>query len=161
MVPPCATQGSMSKDTIDVRTTNQHDWSVAVRSGKLTDAIRSLTPRAKAPFTVLCDNESFLRAKESMKAYRAKRIVLWACPPKSPDLNPIELFWSWLRRKLRRMDLADLKKKRKALGQTAYQARAKSVINSMAAQRVAKNFAKRLRKTCKEVVQRKGAASDA
>ena len=59
------------------------------------------------------------------------------------------------------MDLADLQQKRRALGQTAYQARAKSVIKSAAAQRVAKNFAKRLRKTCQEVVDRKGAASDA
>ena len=132
-----------------------------MREGKLSDAILKLTPKAKKPFTVLCDNESFLRAKESMRAYRAKRIVLWDCPPKSPDLNPVEMFWGWMRKKLRRMDLADLRKKRKPLGKVAYHARLKSVLNSVAAQKVAKNFANRLRKTCREVVDRKGAASDA
>ena len=143
------------------RKTNQQEWSNAVRGGKLTDATRKLNPRAKAPHTVLCDGESFLRAKESMKAYRSKRIVLWSVPPKSPDLNPVELFWGWLRTKLRRMDLADMRKKRKALGKTGYTARIKGVISSNKAQTVAKNFAKRLRKTCQQVVLRKGAASDA
>ena len=143
------------------RKTNQQDWAKAVREGKLSDAILKLTPKSKKPFTVFCDNESFLRAKENMRAYRAKRIVLWDCPPKSPDLNPVEMFWGWMHKKLRRMDLADLRKKRKPLGKVAYHARLKAVINSVAAQKVAKKFANRLRKTCREVVDRKGAASDA
>ena len=143
------------------RKANQEEWAQVVRQGKLTEAIRKLNPRAKQPYSVLCDNESFLRAKESMKAYRSKKIILWSCPPKSPDLNPVEMFWGWLRKKLRRMDLADLRKKRKPLSKFAYQSRVKSVMNSVAAQTVAVNYAKRLRKTCKEVVKRKGAASDA
>lgn len=73
----------------------------------------------------------------------------------------MELFWGWLRTKLRRMDLGDMRKKRKALGKTAYTARVKAVIASGKAQTVAKNFAKRLRKTCQQVVLRGGAASDA
>ena len=97
----------------------------------------------------------------ALRVYRAKRIVLWDCPPNFPDLNPVEMFWGWMRKKLRRMDLADLRKKRKPLGKVAYHARLKSVLNSVAAQKVAKNFANRLRKTCREVVERKGAASDA
>ena len=141
--------------------TNQQDWAKAVREGKLSDAILKLTPKAKQPFTVHCDNESFLRAKERMRVYRAKHIVLWDCPPKSPDLNPVEMFWGWMRKKLRRMDLADLRKKRKPLGKVAYPARLKSVLNSVAAQKAAKNFANRLRKTCREVMDWKGAASDA
>ena len=63
----------------------------------------------------------------ALRAYRAKRIVLWDCPPKSPDLNPVEMFWGWMRKKLRRMDLADLRKKRKPLGKVAYHAKLKSV----------------------------------
>ena len=43
--------------------------------------------------------------------------------PKSPDLNPVEMFWGWLRKKLRSMDLEDLRKKRRPLGKTAYTAR--------------------------------------
>ena len=54
-----------------------------------------------------------------------------------------------------------MRKKRKALGKTAYTARIKAVIASSKAQTVAKNFAKRLRKTCQQVVLRGGAASDA
>ena len=43
------------------------------------------------------------------------------------------------------MDLADLRKKRKPFGKLAYHTRLKSVLNSKAAQKVAKNFANRLR----------------
>ena len=95
-----------------------------------------------------------------MAAYRSKKITLWAVPPKSPDLNPVELFWGWLRRKLRHMDLADLHQKRRPLGKTAYTMRVKGVIKSQKAQTVAKNFAGRLRKACKQVVDRGGAAAD-
>ena len=51
--------------------------------------------------------ESFLRAKVCKAAYLAKKISLWDVPAKSPDLNPVEMFWGWLRRKLRLMALAD------------------------------------------------------
>ena len=47
-----------------------------------------------------------------MTAYAFKNIQLWDVPPKSPDLNPIEMFWGWIRKKLRSMDLADLRTKR-------------------------------------------------
>ena len=141
--------------------TNQHEWSKAVRQGKLTGAIRSLNPvRRHGPYTVLCDGESFLRAKESMKAYRLRKVVLWTCPAKSPDLNPVEMFWAWLRKKLRRMDLADLKKKRKPLTKTAYTLRVKSVIRTAKAQQVAKNCAGKFRSACQQVVDRSGAAAD-
>ena len=59
------------------------------------------------------------------------------------------------------MDLPDLRKKRKPFSKFAYQSRVKSVLNSAAAQKVAVNYAKRLRKTCKEVVKRKEPAGDA
>ena len=101
--------------------TNQEDWSKAVREGLLTDAIRSLKPAKRhGPYTVLCDGENFLKAWLSMAAYRRRNIKLWDCPAKSPDFNPIELFWGWLRKVLRRMDMADLARKRKPLGKTAY-----------------------------------------
>ena len=111
-------------------------------------------------YTVLCDGEKFLRAQLSMRAYRRRNIVLWDCPPKSPDMNPIELFWGWLRKKLMRIDMSDLAKKRAPLGKTAYIARIKTVMRSAKAQQVAKSFANRLRSACKEIVQRKGAAAD-
>ena len=141
--------------------TNMDEWSKAVRDGKLTGALRFLNPGNRAgPWTILCDGESFLRAKPSMLAYRAKKISLWSVPPKSPDLNPVEMFWGWLRRKLRHMDLADLHSKRRPLGKLAYTMRVKRVIKSQKAQTVAKNCAGRLRKACKQIVARKGAAAD-
>ena len=109
---------------------------------------------------MLCDGESFLQADMSMAAYRSKRFQLWVVPPRSPDLNPVEMFWSWLRKKLRLMDLADLRAKRRALGKTAYVQRVKCVIRSQKAQAVAKKCASKFRKTCKQVVDRGGAATD-
>ena len=63
---------------------------------------------------------------------------------------------------MRRMDLVDewVDEWNNGLSKIAYQARAKSVLNSLAAQRIAINCAKRLRKTCKPVVKRKGTACD-
>ena len=95
-----------------------------------------------------------------MDAYRFKNITLWDVPAKSPDLNPVEMFWAWLREKLRLMDLADLHKKRRPLGKPAYTQRVKSVIRTQKAQSAAKNCASQFRKACQQVVDRKGAASD-
>ena len=95
-----------------------------------------------------------------MDAYWSKRIQLWVVAPKSPDLNPVGLFWSWLRNKLRLMDLADLRAKRRALGKTAYVQRVKVVIRSQKAQAVAKKCALNFRKNCKQIVARGGAAAD-
>ena len=80
-----------------------------MREGKLTAVLRFLNPKNKSgPWSILCDAESFLRAKVPMAAYSDKKICLWDVPPKSPDLNPVEMFWGWRRRKLRLMDLPDL-----------------------------------------------------
>ena len=62
--------------------------------------------------------------------------------------------------KLRLMDLADLRQTRRSLGKTAYNMRVKGVIKSQKAQTVAGNFARRLRKACKQVKDRGGAAAD-
>ena len=145
---------------MDRKKIDEEDWVEAVKEGKLTEAIRSLDPvRPRGPWTVLADNESFLRAKDSRAAYRRLKVTLWDVPAKSPDLNPVEKFWSWLRRALRRMDLADLNRKRVPLGKTAYVARVRAVCRSQKAKLVASNCTKSLRKTCLEVIKKKGAAS--
>ena len=141
--------------------TNQDEWSKAVREGKLTDALRLLNPKKKSgPWTILCDGESFLRANKSRAAYAFEKINLWAVPPKSPDLNPIEMFWGWLRKKLRKMDLADFRNNHPPLNKAAYITRVKGVMRSHKAQTVARSCAARFRKTCKQVVERGGAAAD-
>ena len=146
---------------LDGKRTNKGDWSQTVRDGKLTAALRALNPKKKrGQWTILCDHEGSLRAKISMEAYRTRSIGLWSVPPKSPDLNPVEMFWGWLRKKLRSMDLEDMRKKRRLLGKTACTARVKGVLKSAKAQTVAKNVTGSFRKSCKQVVDRNGAAAD-
>ena len=84
------------------------EWVHNVRHGIMMPALKHLRPEKQTrPWVILCDNEHFLTAKESLKAYKAKGIELWQIPPRSPDLNPIEKFWGWLKRELRRRDLKD------------------------------------------------------
>ena len=104
--------------------------------------------------------EAFLRSRESTVVYRFLDIILWDVFAKSLDLNPGQMFWEWLRKKLRLVDLADLHKKRRPLGKPAFTQRVKSVIRTQKEQSVAKNCASQFRKACQQVVDRKGAAAD-
>ncbi|CAE8704557.1 unnamed protein product [Polarella glacialis] len=134
------------------------EWADIVNGGKLTNAIRSLSPtKPRGPWWVLCDNETFLRTAVSQAAHKAQGISLWSVPPRSPDLNPFEKFWAWMRRTLRQKDWADLRAGRKALDKKAYQARVRSTCRTKRAQAVAASCAGGLRKVCKEVVAKKGA----
>ena len=100
-----------------------------------------------------------MRAKDVVKEYKKKNVVMWTVPSKSPDLNPIEKFWAYLRKKLRAMDLKDANAGRPVLGKTAYRARIARVVKTMTSQRVAKNIALSFRRACAEVVKKKGAAT--
>ena len=136
------------------------EWRRAVDRGLLTKALLRLKSQKKSgKFHVLCDNESFLRAAAVNVAHKKAHVQLWKIPPKSPDLNPVERFWSWLRQKLRAMDLADAVAKRRALTKPKYVARVKRVLRSKKAQAVAAACATGFRKVCKEVVAKKGAAT--
>ena len=110
------------------------------------------------PRRILCDNESFIKSKESKKFYKKNNIELLCIPPRSPDLNPIEMYWAWLRKALRRQELSDLRAKKPALGKTAYRARIKAFLKTKKAQTVAKAIFGSLRGKCKEVIRKKGAA---
>eukprot|EP00973_Karenia_brevis_P045833 6348461-Karenia_brevis.AAC.1 len=77
------------------------EWRAAVTAGKLKNAILKLDPvKAEGPWHVICDNESFLRAKDSNATHKEANVKLWKIPKHSPDLNPAERFWSWMRKKL-------------------------------------------------------------
>lgn len=131
-----------------------------VRTGKLAAALAATNPRRpRGPWTVLCDNESFLRTDEALSAHREAGVKLWKMPALSPDLNPVEKFWSWLRKQLRKRDLEDLAKKRPALNKSSYLARVRGICRSAAAQRVAQSCALGLKKVCREVLDRDGAAT--
>ena len=134
------------------------EWAQAVRSGALTKAITELSPvRARGPWEVLCDNERFLTSAVCQREHARARVTLWSIPARSPDLNPVERFWAGLRRKLRSMDLADAIAKRPVLGRMAYRARVIRVLKTAKAQTTAANIAKGFRRTCKRIVDSKGA----
>ena len=52
---------------------------------------------------------------------------------KSPVLNLVEKMWRWLRKRLRRMGLADLAAERAVLGRTAYRERSRRPCRSESA----------------------------
>ena len=111
------------------------------------------------PWRILCDGEAFLQSKVCKKIYKTKHIELVVIPSHSPDLNPIEKFWGWLKRELRRLDLRDLKSGRPALGKTAYKARIRLVLRRKGTQKVAARFSSQLYSACREVIKKKGAAT--
>ena len=108
---------------------------------------------------MLCDNESFLRAAAVSAAHKRIGVKLLKIPAKSPDLNPVERVWAWLRKRLRAMDLADAVAKRRVLSKAQYTARVKRVLKSKKLQSVAAACARGLRKVCAEVVRKQGAAT--
>ena len=79
-------------------------------------------------------------------------------PPRSPELNPIEKYWSWLRRSILRKDLQDLRLGKPVPGRSAYIARIRAINKSKKAQAVAARCAQGLRKVCRLVVKHKGIA---
>lgn len=50
---------------------------------------------------LIMDNASFHRKPKLRKLAEAADCDILFLPPYSPDLNPIERFWAWLKRKLR------------------------------------------------------------
>lgn len=141
------------------RKINQDDWAKAVTSGKVVKALRKMHPdRVRGPWRILCDNESFLNAPASREAHRSAGIVLWQIPARSPDMNPAELFWAWLRKQLRAMDLADLRANRPPLEKTQLKQRVQALCASARAQAVARKCYGRLRKNCQKIVDSGGAA---
>ena len=115
--------------------------------------------RKKGPWEIICDGETFLSAPASRGAYRRAGVKLWQIPAHSPDLNPAEKFWSWLRRKLRSLDLADLRAKRAPVNRAQLQACARSIVRSKKANQVARNCARSLKQVCEEVVKSGGKAT--
>ena len=94
--------------------------------------------------------------QSSKRARGGPSISLWKIPPRSPDLNPVEKFWSWLRR---RRDLQDYRQKKACLTKAQYIARVRHVLGTEKAQQVAKRIASVFKKTRKEVDDKSGAAA--
>ena len=140
---------------------NKVEWlDDALCGGKLLAAVRELKATgSEAPSRLLCDNEGFLEAKVSKAYYKKKKISLLHNSARSPDLNPIESFWGWLRRQLRLRELEAIRLGRRALGKNAYKAMLRRFLRTKKAQDVAKAKWSAFKKVCKIVVKKKGAAS--
>ena len=136
------------------------EWCGIVNKGGLTNAIKAVQPvQKRGPWEVLCDNEKFLHAGITKKAFVKAKVKPWFVPPRSPDLNPVERFWAWLRRELRRLDLNDLENKRRLLTCEEYRKRVRDLLRTKKAQKAASNYTLGLRAVCKKVVAKKGAHS--
>ena len=118
--------------------------------------MRMWSPGA-VPWGVLSDNEGFLNDPCSKTELWKQGVRLWHVPPRSPDLNPVEKFWAWLRRELRRRDLKDLKERKPALGKAAYRIRVRNICNTTKAKQVASNIHKGYKRTCREIYDANGA----
>lgn len=155
----CSADGFAEVVVSKKRKLNGADWARATDAGKFARALAQVNPtRPDGPWNVLCDNESFLRSPLAREAHRKANITLWKMPPRSPDLNPIEKYWSWLRRALLKKDLEDLRDGKPVPERKAYIARMRVINRSKKAQRVAASIAKGFKKTCKAVVEQGGAA---
>lgn len=142
------------------RKVNQAEWAAAVDSGKLLAACKAARPdRQRGPWRILCDNESFLNAPASRAAHSRASVTLVRIPPRSPDLNPVERYWAWVRKRLQELDLADLRANRKVLGRLALKARVRALLRTRKAKLIAKRTLLSLRDVCSEVQRKKGAAS--
>ena len=84
---------------------------------------------------------------------------MWHIPSKSPDLNPVVKYWAWLRKKVRAMDLKDATAKRPVLSKVQSRARVRRVLKSTKARNVAIETVKGLKKTCRELLKKRGAAT--
>jgi len=142
------------------RKTNAVEWAESVDAGSLEEGLKKVNQgRRSGPWKILCDNESFLRADISAAAHRRWRVGLIKLPARSPDLNPVEMFWAWLRKRLRALDLDDFVKRRPVPGKEAYKARVRRVLRSRQAQVVASKCFASLHKTAVEVDANEGGAS--
>ena len=55
---------------------------------------------------IIMDNAKFHRSKALEKLANAAGCSILFLPPYSPDLNPIEQFWSWLQNNFKTLDEA-------------------------------------------------------
>ena len=109
-------------------------WARAVDSGKLVGACKALhTDRQRGPWHILCDNERFLDAGVAQAAHAKAGVRLWHIPLRSPDLNPAERMWAWMRRKLRAMDMADLRAGKAVVKKSALKTRIRGLCRTRAA----------------------------
>ena len=68
-----------------------------------TGFVQHFLPVIKKGTVIVMDNASFHRKKQLSCAAPKAECSLIFLPPYSPQFNPIEKFWSWLKRYLRKI----------------------------------------------------------
>ena len=91
--------------------------------------------------------------------HHASQSLLEKLVVNSLDLNPVEKFWGWVRKRLLELDLENLNKKRCIPSKQQYKKRVLQICNSKAAKTVANNYLLGLRNVCEKVLKKKGYAS--
>lgn len=64
---------------------------------------KSLLPYLEKDVTIVMDNASFHRKKNLYKVAKKYGFNLIFLPPYSPELNPIEKYWAWLKNHLKKI----------------------------------------------------------
>jgi transposase len=64
-----------------------------------------LLPNLKKGQIIIMDNASIHKSRKIREAIKKAGCHLVFQPPYSPDLNPIEHCWSWMKRKFRSLNL--------------------------------------------------------
>ena len=62
-----------------------------------------LIPKLHPGQVVILDNAAFHKSQETKKLIKEAGCRMLFLPPYSPDLNPMELFWASLKRKIQRL----------------------------------------------------------
>ena len=138
------------------RKVDSKEWCDAVKAGSLKAACQSTSGKRYGPWCIICDNESFLKSRAADRAHAKTSVELWHVPARSPDLNPVEMYWAKLRLWLRKMDLDDFKAGRTPVDKKGMQQRVRRLLAIAKAKRVAINIFSKLRPLCEEVMKRTG-----
>ena len=84
------------------------DYKVLVQEDKMLNAKATIgflqkieeTYPLKAKIHLFCDNARYYRNKEVTEHLKTSRIELHFLPPYSPNLNPIERLWKWMKERV-------------------------------------------------------------
>lgn len=100
--------GRKFKRTNIVAGISQGKWIAPLEYSGTTDSalfefwfVNSLLKEIKEGSTIILDNAAFHRKSVLPDLAKAHGCELWFLPPYSPDLNPIEKKWAWLKKRLR------------------------------------------------------------
>ena len=70
--------------------------------------LRQYGERLSVSGVIVMDNATFHKRQDTLDALQAEgNTVLWL-PPYSPDFNPIEKMWAWIKRLRKQWQLADV-----------------------------------------------------